>query len=67
MDEGVDFDQELKSALRGIPNFPGGSIMKSTLKELDENNKKNIYGAFDEVVQAPSSTPMNTFADDEDD
>lgn len=66
-DEGIDDD--IKTAIQGIPSFPGGMMKKTTTKSKhkDESGAQFNLEAVGELInQTPNATPMNTYADDED-
>lgn len=68
-DPGVDDD--IKTAIQGIPSFPGGGVMQkhntktSQLKD-DSGAQFNMEALGELINQTPNATPMNTYADDED-
>lgn len=68
VDEGVD--EDIKTAIQGIPSFLGNGGMKKNDEDAMFRNEEGHFNleALGELInQTPNATPMNTYADDEDD
>lgn len=65
-EEGIDDD--VKTAIQGIPSFPGGGMLKKNNTKFMPNDdaKFNLDALGEMINQTPNATPMNTYADDED-
>lgn len=68
VDEGVD--EDIKTAIQGIPSFLGsGGVKKKDEDDIYKDNDQhfNLEALGELINQTPNATPMNTYADDEDD
>ena len=65
-DEAIDDD--IKTAIQGIPSFLGGGMLKkNNTKFMPTDGAQFNLEALGELInQTPNATPMNTYADDED-
>lgn len=68
-DPGVDDD--IKTAIQGIPSFPGSGVMQKQniipSNVIDDSGAHfNLKELGEMINQTPNATPMNTYADEED-
>ena len=67
-EEDEPIDDDIKTAIQGIPSFPGTGMPqnKKPMVVGKSNDVFNMEALGELINQTPNATPMNTYADDED-